>query len=266
MGRLAILGGAGRLPVLVQAHHPDALAIGFEGMPTELAGARTVAFEKMGGLFDLLAAEGVSQVCMVGGLSRPALDPSRIDEGMLQIAPRLIKAMAGGDDGLLREIIAIFSERGFETVGAHTLVPELTAVDGILTKAKPSEDDLADIQRADQILTALSPVDVGQAVVVGGGLCFGIETIQGTDELLSQVGRTPEHLRQAKGVLVKRPKVGQDLRVDMPTIGPATVQNAAHAGLAGIAITPGQVLLLERDSVIAQADELGLFLIAGDPA
>lgn len=266
MGRLAILGGAGQLPVMVQKHHPDALAIGFEGMPTDLSHATTVAFEHMGGLFETLTAAGVDRVCMVGGLSRPNLDPSQFDEGMRHIAPRLMQAMAGGDDGLLREIIALFAERGFETVGAHTLVPEITASAGVLTQAQPSDADFADIARADAILRALSPVDVGQAVVVGGGLCIGIETVQGTDALLAMVKETPEHLRRAKGVLVKRPKVGQDLRVDMPTIGVATVKNASDAGLAGIALTPGEVLLLDQKAIVRKADALGLFLIASDPA
>lgn len=265
MGRLAILGGAGRLPVLVQSHHPDALAIGFEGTTTELSDAQIVAFEEMGGLFDFLSSSGVDRVCMVGGLSRPALDPARFDDGMTKIAPRLMQAMAGGDDGLLREIIKIFSERGFETIGAHALVPEITAEAGVLSKAQPSDTDLSDIRRADAILSALSPVDVGQAVVLAGGLCLGIETIQGTDALLAQVAETPDQLRRAKGVLLKRPKDGQDLRVDMPTIGPATVQSAATAGLAGIAITPGAVLLVDRENIIAEANRLGLFIIASVP-
>ncbi len=266
MGRLAILGGAGQLPVALQQRYPHAIAVGFQGMQTEMVDPRTVAFEKLGSLFDMLAEEGVDQVCMVGGLSRPNLNPAEFDAGMHEIAPRLMGAMAGGDDGLLREIISIFEERGFTTKGIHALLPELVAEEGVLTTAGPSDQDLADISRADAILRALSPVDVGQAVVVAGGLCLGIETIQGTDALIRHVSSTPDRLRRAAGVLVKRPKKGQDLRVDMPTIGPATVQNVADAGIAGLAITPELVLLVDKPAMIELANRLGLFIVARPPA
>lgn len=265
MDRLGILAGAGQLPALVQKDYPDAIAITFDGMASDVQNAHVFRFEKLGALFELLAEENVTRVCMVGGLSRPNLDPALFDNGMKAIAPRLAAAMAGGDDGLLKTIISIFAEKGFETVGVHELLPELTASDGVLTKALPSDQHIDDIGRADAILSALSPVDIGQAVVVEQGICLGIETIQGTDFLLEQVRFTHTRLRRGKGVLVKRPKLGQDLRVDMPTIGPATVQNAAHAGLAGIAISSGSVLLVDRTKLLEEADTLGLFIVAGAP-
>ena len=113
------------------------------------------------------------------------------------------------------------------------------------------------------ILGALAPVDVGQGCVVAGGLCLGIETLQGTDALLRFVAATPEALRgDRRGVLVKRPKDGQDLRVDMPAIGPATVQAAAEAGLEGIAIEAGRVLLIDRPALVEACEATGLFLLA----
>ena len=111
------------------------------------------------------------------------------------------------------------------------------------------------------ILLALSPLDVGQGTVVAGGLCLGIETLQGTDALLRFVGETPGHLRRGSGgVLVKAPKRGQDLRVDMPVVGPDTVRNAAAAGLEGIFASAGKVLIVEQDATRAALAETGLFL------
>ena len=263
MGRIGILAGAGQLPVLLQNNYPDALVIAFDGMESDVQNAQVFRFEHLGGLFELLTNQNITRVCMVGGLSRPKLDPALFDDGMKAIAPRLASAMASGDDGLLKTIISIFAERGLETVGVHELLPELTAPDGVLTKVKPNDQHINDIKRADAILSALSPVDVGQAVVVEHGICLGIETIQGTDYLLDQVYSTRSQLRRGKGVLVKRPKLGQDLRVDMPTIGPATVHNAARAGLAGIAISSGCVLLADRTKLLEDADALGLFVVAG---
>lgn len=262
MSRLAILAGAGHLPVALAATNDDAFVVAFSGMATNVEPHFSVRFEHLGALFQRLHEEGVTRVVMAGGMSRPSLDVSALDEAMTKIAPRLMQAMAGGDDGLLRLVIKIFEEQGFQVVGAHSLLPDLTASEGLLAGIEPDEQSIADIGRADAILGTLSPVDVGQAVVTEGGVCLGIETIQGTDALLNFVASTPSHLRRGKGVLVKRPKTGQDLRVDMPAIGPSTVEKAANAGLAGIVISPSTVLVLERETLVAKAEELGLFVLA----
>ena len=262
MERLAILSGAGQLPVALAMANPEAVRVRFAGVESALQDCVEVRFEHLGGLFEFLAQEGVTRVVMAGAMSRPQFDPSAFDDTMMSLAPRLQKTMQGGDDRLLREIIAIFNERGLKVVGAHEVLPELTATPGLLAGSEPNEGQLSDLLRADAILSALSPVDVGQAVVVEGGLCLGIETLQGTDALLDFVAQTPDHLRQSGGVLVKRPKAGQDLRVDMPTIGPNTIVKAANAGLAGLVISPGSVLLLDRERLVEEATKHNLFLLA----
>ncbi len=262
MSRLAIMAGSGQLPVLIAAEFPDTFKVAFEGMDTDVRPDASFCFEHLGGLFERLRSEGVERVVMAGAMSRPQLDPAVFDSGMQAIAQSLIDAMTGGDDGLLRQIIAIFEEQGFRVVGAHSLLPELTADEGFLAGTSLEDEALSDISRADSILGSLSPVDVGQAVVVEGGICLGVETIQGTDALLDFVAQTPEHLRRGSGVLVKRPKVAQDLRVDMPTIGPATIDKAKAASLSGIVISPGTVLLVEREEMIKKANTAGLFVVA----
>lgn len=133
-----------------------------------------------------------------------------------------------------------------------------------MTRARPGEGDARDAARAARIVAALGAVDVGQAAVVAQGICLGVETIQGTDVLLDFVARTaarhrpdPEGLR---GVLFKGPKPIQDRRLDLPAVGPDTVAGAARAGLAGIALAAGGVMLLDRDRTVAEADRAGLFL------
>ncbi|SLN33895.1 hypothetical protein PSA7680_01605 [Pseudoruegeria aquimaris] len=265
-GRLAILAGSGALPGLVLAANPGALVVTFRGVEADVAGVEA-SFEKLGGLFRLLRAEGVERVCLAGAMQRPALSPIRFDTKMIALAPRLLKAMNGGDDSLLSLVVRIFEDEGFTVVGAHELVPGLTPERGLLIGAKPGKADLADAARAAAIHAALAPVDVGQGCVVAGGLCLGIETVQGTDALLEFVARTPEHLRRgAKGVFYKAPKAGQELRVDMPGIGVETVRRAAEAGLAGIFVPPGGVLLLDRPAITAEIAARGLFLAAWEGA
>lgn len=262
---LAVIAGEGALPACVLEGRPGAVAVHLAGVAATTGDAPVIParLERLGALFADLTAAGVTQVCLAGAMRRPALDPQAFDPVMEALAPRLMAAMAGGDDALLRLIVAEFETRGFAVLGAHQVAPALLAGPGRLAGPEPTPADLADADRAGAILSALDALDVGQAAVVAGGLCLGIETQQGTDFLLETVARTDPALRRgARGVLVKRPKAGQDLRVDLPAIGPATVAGAARAGLAGIVLAADRVLLLDRARTLAAADAADLFVVA----
>jgi len=262
--RLAILAGNGALPVELAAAHPDALCVVFDGVAHQLTGAvQTHRFERLGEMFAALREQGVTRIVMAGSMSRPPLDPTALDPLMVSLAPRLMAAMQGGDDALLRLVIAIIEEQGFAVLGAHALLADLTAAPGLLAGPEPAATDRSDMARGAAILAALSPHDVGQGCVVAGGLVLGVETLQGTEFMLDAVARTNPHLRRGqKGVFIKAAKTGQDLRVDMPAIGPDTVAQAQAAGLAGIAIQAGRVMILERERTLAALAEAGMFLIA----
>ncbi|MBY5974514.1 UDP-2,3-diacylglucosamine diphosphatase LpxI [Ferrimonas balearica] len=261
-GRLAIIAGAGALPVALAEAEPKAFLVSLAGIACDLPEERLTRyrFEKLGSLFRGLKDAGVTRVVLAGSLARPDFDKTALDAKMLMLAPRLLKAMGqGGDDSLLRLVISIFEEEGFAVQGAHEVLPDLIApTPGLLAGPAPDAQLRADATRGAEILAHMAPLDIGQACVVAGGLCLGIETLQGSDALLRYVATTPAHLRRAPGVFVKRPKAGQDLRVDMPAIGPATVEGAHAAGLAAIAIAPGGVLLLDRAALLARAEDLGV--------
>lgn len=262
--RLAILACGGPLPVLLARAQPDALHFTLRGVPSELsATAREFALEQIGTLFAAMKDAGVTRMVFAGTLTRPALNPAEFDAEMMRIAPGLMTAIPQGDDALLRFVISIFEEQGFAVLGAHELLDDLTVEPGLAVGPKPSEADLADAARGAHILAEISPLDIGQSCVVAGGQCIGIETVQGTDSLLAYVAQAPLSLRRGqKGVYVKAPKLGQDLRIDMPTVGPSTVDLVADAGLAGMVVATGKVVFIEREAAIARAEERGVFLIS----
>jgi UDP-2,3-diacylglucosamine hydrolase len=144
------------------------------------------------------------------------------------------------------------------------LMPE-----GSLTRVVPDTQSLADIERARDLLRALSPFDIGQAAVVIDGHVVAVEDIEGTDGLLARVARLREQGRirspEKRGVLVKAPKSGQDLRYDLPTTGPRTIEGVATAKLAGLAVVAGNTLVVEPQAMIEAADRAGLF-VTGVPA
>ena len=265
-GRLAILAGGGALPVALACAWPGALRVVFDGVAHDLEPpTHAHRFERLGELFAWLHRHNVDRVVMAGAMTRPPLDPTAFDPEMQSIAPRLVAAMQTGDDGLLRFIVSLFEERGFAVMGAHELLPDLTAAEGALAGPATHPGVAGDTARAAEILRTVSPLDLGQGCVVEAGLCLGIETLQGTAFLLECTSRTPDSLRPpkaARGLLLKAAKRGQDLRVDMPVIGPDTAAQLARAGLAGAVIEAGRVMILDRDRCVAAFARAGVFLLA----
>jgi hypothetical protein len=228
-----------------------------------------ISVGQLGRAMRLFRAENCRDLVFIGTLVRPALSEIRLDWGTVRVLGRVWAAFRGGDDHLLSGIGDIFEQDGFRMVGVKDIAPDLLMPEGSLTRAVPDETATADIARGRAVLQALSPYDVGQAVVVIDGHVVGVEDIEGTDGLLARVARLRNEgrirARATRGVLVKAPKSGQDLRFDLPTLGPRTVEGAAKAQLAGIAIVAGNTIVAEPQAMIAAADAAGMF-VTGLPA
>jgi len=274
---VGIVAGGGTLPAAVarsleaQGRRPVMFAIKGYCDPTTVAGRahHWVALGQIGRLTRLLRSEQCRDVVSVGSLVRPALSELRLDWQTLLLMPSLIRAFRGGDDHLLTSVARIFADNGFKLVGVNEVAPELTVPEGALTKRAPDEAALRDIAKGRAALAALSPFDVGQAAIVIDEHVVALEDIEGTDALLDRIARLRETRRirapAGRGVLVKAPKSGQELRLDMPALGPRTVSGAAQAQLAGIAVVARRTLLADGAAVVTAADRAGLFVV-GVPA
>jgi DUF1009 family protein len=124
----------------------------------------------------------------------------------------------------------------------------------------PNSVDLADIAKAAAVINALGPFDVGQAAVVAKGHVLAVEAAEGTDALLLRCSALGRAVGELSGVLVKRPKPGQELRIDLPTLGVETVRRASEAGLRGVAAEAGVALLIDAEPTRREADARGLFV------
>jgi UDP-2,3-diacylglucosamine hydrolase len=228
-----------------------------------------ISIGQLGRLAKLLRAEDCRDLVFIGALVRPGLSEIRLDWKTMRAMPSVLKAFRGGDDHLLSSVGRILEKDGFRMVGIKDVAPDLLMPHGCLTRAAPSAEANADIARGREVLQALSPFDIGQAAIVVDGHVLGVEDIEGTDGLLSRVARLRAEgrirARSAHGVLVKAPKSGQDLRFDLPTMGPRTIEGAAAAQLAGIAIVAGNTIVAEPQAMIEAADKAGLF-VTGLPA
>ncbi|MCV2864379.1 LpxI family protein [Albidovulum sediminicola] len=262
----ALIAGQGALPCIIvdelsAAGEPFVVAA-LQGFEPELPGQPVEVFriERLVPFLDRLADLGVTRVCLAGAVRRPKLEPEFFDPRTATLVPRLLAAMQPGDDATLRTVIAIFEEHGFAVVGAHELAPGLLAPAGVPTRATPPKDG-AEANLGEATVADMGRTDTGQACVISGGVVLAREGEAGTDAMLA--GLAPHAPR--RGILFKAPKPTQDRRADLPVIGPGTARNAAAAGLAGIVIEAGGVMVLDLPGVIETLDDAGMFLWVRPP-
>ena len=192
----------------------------------------------------------------------------RMDFGGVKRLPAIAKLFLGGDNHLLSGVIGLIEKEGVSVIGIDAIAPELLAQPGIATRRAPDAAAQADIALGRGFIATASPYDVGQAVVVAGGRVLAVEAAEGTDAMLERVAALRAagklRLKGRAGVLIKAPKRGQDLRIDLPAVGPRTLELAAAAELEGVSLAAGKVLVLDREELARQADAAGLFLQGHD--
>ncbi|MBI1683149.1 UDP-2,3-diacylglucosamine diphosphatase [Caulobacter hibisci] len=276
MRKLGLIAGGGALPIELAAHceradRPFAVMRlkGFADTSLEQYAGIEVGLAEFGKAFKALKDEGCEAVCFAGTVDRPDFSALIPDFRGVKVLPGLIKAAREGDDALLRRVLTEFEKEGFVVEGAHEVRGEMTLPIGPLGRHAPLEAHGLDIDRALTVARAIGALDVGQGAVVCDGLVLAVEAQEGTDAMLRRVADLPQAIRgrpeAPKGVLAKAPKPIQETKVDLPTIGVATIQRAARAGLAGVVGETGRLLIVDRDQVIACADDLGLFVYGVEP-
>jgi DUF1009 family protein len=291
---LALICGQGRLPRIVADAQPQLPLVcvlnGFE--PDGLTADLTFHLETLGSLLDTLKGHGITQVCLCGAIRRPPIDPARLDAKTAPLVPRLQTALTSGDDGALRIVMALFEEVGISIAAVHELVPDLLPAAGVVTFKTYQPQNSIEATMGERTVAAMGARDAGQACVVRGDSVLAREDAAGTDAMLTRLARdranssgdflsnpinaasdmfggllgdatdwlTGGTSASDGGILFKAPKPGQDRRADLPVIGAGTPDAVSAAGLSGIVIEAGGVMILDRAKTVARCDQLGLFL------
>lgn len=271
-GPLVLIAGAGEYPLRLarnladHGERPFVAALEGAADPAAFGDADVQSYRlgQLGSLLGELRRRSIADIVMLGSLPRPSFGALRPEASTLKYLPYFARAFQGGDDHLLRGVVRFFEEQGFRVHGPADIAPELTAPRGPLGRKQAGAGQKAVLDRGFSLLAALSPFDVGQAAVIADHRVIAIEAAEGTDAMIKRVAdlvaRGRLKIGKGDGVLVKAPKMGQDLRVDMPAIGPDTLRNIAEAGLSGIGLKAGAVLVGDRAALGRQADQLGLFI------
>lgn len=271
--KLGIISGGGGLPCDVAraalAIDRPVHLIGISGEADDQISAfphSWIKWGEIGRLFSILREENCHDVVIIGHVTRPDLTQVRMDLGALKLLPFIMKLKTGGDDSILSKIAGLFEDKGHRVCSVLDLVPALAAGFGDMTKAVPDETDQQDLNKGLEVVAAMGRFDVGQAVVVVNGHVIAIEGAEGTDKMLERCQSLRQWGRKGRhGVLIKVPKPSQDRRIDLPTIGPKTVELAIAANLSGIAVAAGETLMADKTTTIEMANKGKLFVCGVTP-
>lgn len=273
--KVGLISGSGDLPLsvtegTVQSGHEIVVAAleGFAETTTFSVGSRSFGLAEFGGITKFFKKQNCTHVCLAGNVERPDFKNLKPDLKGLKHLPGAVMAAKEGDDSLMRYILETFEKEGFTIISPQELCDSLLLPSGNLGAHSLSQEHRDDAEKACKIASTIGGLDIGQGAVVCRGLVLAVEAQEGTDAMLERVAALPQSLRgtpkKREGLLAKMVKPGQETRVDLPTIGPKTVELASKAGLAGIVAEGGRAFVMQRDDVIRLANEYGLF-VAGLP-
>ena len=264
--KYGLIAGNGRFPILVleSARRTGDEVVVFAikeeaAAQVEALAARCywISLGSLSRLIQLCKEEQITQVMMAGQVKHVSIFSA------IQPDWRLVKLLAAlqhkDTTSLIGGVAKVLSEEGIELVESTRLLPDLVAPAGLLTRRKPSKEELAAITYGRQVANALAAFDVGQSVAVCERACVAVEAMEGTDAM---VQRAASLVNGKPLVLVKVSTGRKHLLFDVPVIGPGTVQTMIQTGTTALGIDAGRTLLLDRAELLAFADQHRLAITA----
>jgi UDP-2,3-diacylglucosamine hydrolase len=268
--KIGLIAGAGDLPHAVitdakeQGYEIYVAALrGFSEPEDFSAASDAFNFVEFRKLIKRFKQENCTHVTLAGNVARPDFSTLKPNLRDLPLLAQAVKAATKGDDGLLKFVVSLFENEGFEILAPQDICKSNLMMLGALGENKPQKQHQADIEKAMSIAALMGQSDIGQGAVVNKGLVLAVEAQEGTDMMLERVAGLPDDIRG--GVLAKCLKPGQEDRVDLPTIGLTTIKLTVKAELSGIALVAGQAFVMDRAEVIKLADKHGIFIYGVEP-
>jgi DUF1009 family protein len=266
MKKVGLLAGVGRLPVefarAASGMGITVIAVGLvPGVDPELAGSvsrmHNIGVGELASILATLEAEGVKEVTMLGKVTKELLFG-----GAVKIDARMQGLLAGlkdhSDDTIMLALVRELAAAGIGVLDQTTLIRALLPGPGVLTRRQPNAAELADMEFGYTMAKQIGGLDIGQTVVVKNRAVMAVEAIEGTDACIRRGGA----LGRGGVTVAKVAKPNQDLRFDMPGVGPGTIRAMVEANATALIIEAGKTLLAEREKMLALADEQGLTIVA----
>lgn len=221
---------------------------------------QVISFAKLGKIIREIKKRGITRVCMAGRVEKPLIRSLSPDLGALFVFFKILLRKVKGDDVILKAVIEHVEKKGIKVIGVKEILPSLVVEEGILTSGDISNYIRESISIGIKVLNAISPFDIGQAIVVQEGVVLGIEGVEGTDALIQRCGSLKYNSKNLP-ILIKAAKIGQTFKADMPAIGKQTIDILKEYGFGGVALQSGGTIIIERSECIKKANEYHLFII-----
>jgi DUF1009 family protein len=270
---LGLIAGNGIFPRLVARGAREAgievVAVAHVGeTEPELEGEVTsltwIRVGELGKMIRTLKQAGCERAVMAGGIKK-----ARLFSGFrpdLRGAAFLARMRTLHDDKLLRGIAGEIESDGIRVISSTEYLPRLIPSPGVLSRRAPTKHERADVEFGVRVAKSVGSFEIGQTVVVKNGLVLAVEAVEGTDAAIRRGGE----LARGGAVVVKVSKPGQDLRFDVPAVGPETIRLMAETGATVLAIEAGKTIVLERERALEAAAKAGIAVlaveVAADPA
>ena len=216
-----------------------------------------VSIGEFGKIIKILKQNNCKKVLFAGNVKKPNFTKLKVDLKGFYYLPRLIKKSKLGDAAILKEIIKILLKERVKTLSSLFFTPKLSLKKGTITKIKPNISDHFDIKKSIKVLNTLGRYNFSQGVVVRNKKIISIEGKDGTKSMLKKLKSTN---KKKEGVLVKFPKKGQDLRIDLPTIGKDTLKQCKLAKIKGIVLKKNKNIVLNKSECISIANKNKMFI------
>jgi UDP-2,3-diacylglucosamine hydrolase len=254
---LGLIAGNGRFPFLVAAagrragRRVVAVAIKEETDPTlegEVDEIHWVSLGQLGRCIDALKTGGVQEAVMAGQVKHRQIFAGIVPD--LKMMGVLARLAIKSTDSLIGAVADALGREGIALLPSTALLQDQMATPGAMARRRPTGDELQDVEYGREVARALAGFDVGQTVVVKERAAVAVEAMEGTDEVIRRAGR----IAGAGCTVVKVAKPRQDVRFDVPVVGPGTVAAMREAGATTLALQAGATLLLDRPELLAEAD------------
>lgn len=217
---------------------------------------------QLGKAINLLKKYNCKKVIFAGKVNRPDFTSTRFDLKTLYHLPKIIKGSKKGDSYIIKEIVKIFDKEKINVIKQNFFNPELTLKKGIFTKIKPDSNNEKDIILGKTIISDLKKNNVGQGIVISNHRVIAVEDVNGTDSMLHRANKVLKKRvkKKREGILLKYPKINQDLRIDLPTVGIKTLKICSDIGLKGIVLKSNQNIFLDKKKLINFANKKKMFI------
>ena len=206
-------------------------------------------------ILDFFRKNGVTHICLAGSVKKPKITLKMFTVKFAVLLFKLLKLKNKGDNTLLTTIMRYVSAKGFTMIGATELIPSILAEEGLLTQTGVTKSNKESIDFACKFLNDISKYDISQACIVQNHTITALEGIEGTAAMITRMKPYNDG-----AILVKMPKIGQTMKIDMPTIGIETIHQCASSGIKGIAIKAEATIILDKEQTIKEADKNGIFI------